>query len=148
MRRRDMTRHDIHENLTRDEPAAAGSERSFGLVMSIVLGGLGLLNFLHGGIVWPWLWIAGALFGFAGLLWPKALAPLNRAWLRLGLAMHVIVEPLVLGLVFYGAVLPIGLLMRVKHRDPLNLRIERDRTSYWIKREPPGPQPHTMKNQF
>jgi hypothetical protein len=148
MTRRDMPRHDIHENLTRDDHAAPGSERSFGLVMSIVLSSLGLLNWLHGGIAWFWLWIACALFAFAGLLRPTVLAPLNRAWSRLGLLMHFIVEPLVLGLVFYGVVLPIGLLMRAKHRGPLHLRIERDRTSYWIKREPPGPQPHTMKNQF
>jgi hypothetical protein len=143
-----MTRHDIHENFVRDDPAVPGPERSFGPVMSVVLGCLGLLNWLHAGSAWRWLWSAAALFALAGLLWPMVLAPLNRAWTRLGLLMHVVVEPLVLGLVFYGAVLPIGLLMRAKHRDPLHLEIERDRASYWIKREPPGPQPDTMKNQF
>jgi hypothetical protein len=143
-----MTRHDIHENLTRDDPVAPGSERSFGRVIAVVLACLGLLNWLHGGVAWRWLWTAGALFALVGLLWPAALVPLNRAWYRLGLLMHVIVEPLVLSLVFYGAVLPIGLLMRAKHRDLLHLEIQRDRTSYWTKREPPGPQPHTMKNQF
>jgi hypothetical protein len=88
------------------------------------------------------------VFALAGLLWPAALVPLNRAWSKLGLLMHSIIEPVVLGLVFYGAVLPIGLLRRATHRDPLRLEIERDRTSYWIRRGPPGPQPHTMKNQF
>ncbi len=143
-----MTRHGIHENLARDDHAAPGSERSFGLVMSIVLGCLGLVSWLHAGKAWPWLWSASALFALAGLLWPAALVPFNRAWSRLGLLIHAIVEPVVLCLVFYGVVLPIGLIMRAKHRDLLHLRIDRDRASYWIKREPPGPQPHTMKNQF
>jgi hypothetical protein len=138
-----MRRHDIHENLSRDDLVARGSERSFGLIIAVALGCLGLLNWLHSGNAWPWLWSAAALFAIAGLLFPAVLAPFNRAWTRLGLLIHVIVEPVVL-----GAVLPIGLLMRAKHRDPLRLEIERDRTSYWIKREPPGPQPHTMKNQF
>jgi hypothetical protein len=143
-----MARHDIHENLSRDDPTAPGSERSFGLVIAVALGCLGLLSWLHSGKAWPWLWSAAALFALFGLLWPAALVPLNRAWTRLGLLIHFVVEPFVLGLVFYGAVLPIGLLMRAKRRDPLHLEIERDRTSYWIEREPPGPQPHTMKNQF
>jgi hypothetical protein len=143
-----MRRHDTHENLNRDDSTAPASERSFGLVMSVVLGCLGLVSWLHSGKAWPWLWSASALLALAGLLWPATLAPLNRAWTRLGLAMHSIIEPVVLGLVFYGAVLPIGLLMRARRRDPLRLEIVRDRASYWIRREPPGPEPNTMKNQF
>ena len=62
--------------------------------------------------------------------------------------MHAVVSPIVMSLVFYGAVLPVGLVMRVMRKDPLGLKIEPDRDSYWILRRPPGPAPQTMKDQF
>jgi hypothetical protein len=58
------------------------------------------------------------------------------------------VSPIVLRLLFYVAVMPVGLLMRVPGKDPLRLRRDPDAASYWIDRMPPGPAPDSMKNQF
>ncbi len=53
-----------------------------------------------------------------------------------------------MGLVFYGAVAPTALIMRALGKDPLRRRFDRDATSYWIERTPPGPEPDSMKRQF
>ena len=53
-----------------------------------------------------------------------------------------------IGIVYYLTVVPTGLIMRALGKDPLRLRFERELPSYWIKREPPGPNPKTMNDQF
>jgi hypothetical protein len=58
------------------------------------------------------------------------------------------VSPVAMGLVFVTTVVPIGLVMRALGKDPLRLRRDSDAASYWIPRDPPGPAPDTMKNQF
>jgi len=77
-----------------------------------------------------------------------ALNPLNRARIKLGLLLHQVVNPVVMDLVFYEAVLPNGLVMRAMDRDLLRLKPQPKAESYWIVRTPPGPAPKTMKDQF
>ena len=88
--------------------------------------------------------------GFAALAWlaPRALAPLNRLWAAFGLLLHRLVSPVVLSLLFFCTIAPVGLLMRLFGQDPLRLRRDSSAASYWVRREPPGPAPETMKNQF
>lgn len=145
-----MTREfSTHEALTRDDGAPTGpSERAFGLVVGGVLLGIGAWPVLRGrpGRVW-WAAIGGALVA-AALLSPRLLVPLNRAWTALGWAMHRVVSPLVMGAIFFGVVLPIGLALRLAGKDLLRLRREPDAPSYWIPRQPPGPAPDSMRQQF
>jgi len=89
-----------------------------------------------------------ALFLVAALLRPSLLNPLNLLWLRFGLLLQKIVNPVIMALLFFGTVLPTGLVMRMMGKDPLRLRREPDAESYWIVRVPPGPSPETMKDQF
>jgi hypothetical protein len=138
----------IHEDFSREETATAGSDRSFGLTMAVVLSVVALINGWHGGRVWPWAAGVSLLFLAAALLYPAALNPLNRAWLKFGLLLHKVVNPIVMGLLFYGTVLPIGLIMRALGKDLLRLKLQPDADSYWIVRQPPGPAPETMKDQF
>ena len=137
-----------HEVFSRDEKIAAGSDRSFGLVMSAALAAVTLLNVWHGGRIWPWTGGIAALFLAAGLLRPSVLHPLNLQWLRLGLLLHRIVNPVVMALLFYGTVFPTGVVMRLMGKDILRLKREPDADSYWIVRVPPGPAAETMKDQF
>ena len=74
--------------------------------------------------------------------------PFNRLWFRFGLFLNKVVNSLVMGLLFYFTVTPIGLVMRALGKDPLRLRFDRGARSYWIKRQPPGPEPETMRRQF
>ncbi len=136
-----------HESFTREEASAPGSDRTFGLVMAGALALLGLLNAWHAGHRWPWMLATAALFLGAALLAPSALNPLNRLWMKLGLVLHKIVNPIVMGLLFYGTIYPTGLVMRLRGKDLLRLKREPGADSYWIARVP-GPAPETMRDQF
>ena len=140
--------YSTHENFSRGETVVSGSDRSFGLVMAGACAVLAALNAWHGGRTWPWMSGAVALFLVAALLFPKALNPLNKAWLKFGLLLHKVVNPIIMGLVFYGTVLPTGLVMRAMGKDLLRLKLQPEADSYWIIRQPPGPAADTMKDQF
>lgn len=138
----------MHEDFSRDEEVETSSERSFGLVMAGFFAIVGLAPHLRGaGIRW-WALGVAACFVVPALLRPALLAPLNRLWLRLALLLYKIVNPIVLGLLFFTTVTPVGWLMRKTGKDPLRLRRDTAAKSYWIVRAPPGPSPESMQNQF
>jgi hypothetical protein len=138
----------LHEDLSRDDEIVGASDRAFGLTIAGVCGLVGAVRLAlgHPLALW-WLGAAGIALMIA-LLWPAALAPLNRMWLRLGLVLYKVVNPVAMGLVFFTTVVPTGLIMRALGKDPLRLKRDPAAASYWIARDPPGPAPDTMKNQF
>lgn len=138
----------FHEDLKRTETVEAGSERAFGIVFAVVFAVVGLLPLLGGSTVRPWALMLAGGFLLAAAAAPRVLRPANRLWFRFGRLLHGIVTPLVLGFIFFVTVAPTGWLMRLFGKDPLSLRFEPDAPSYWIRRDPPGPAPDTMKNQF
>jgi hypothetical protein len=138
-----------HERLTRSEQVIGSSDRAFGLVFAGFFALLTLLKLWRGWSAWGWVFLGLALaFAAAALLVPGMLAPLNRLWLKLGLLLHKVMTPLVMGLLFYGVVTPMGVLMRLLGKDLLRLKRDPGARTYWIERQPPGPAPDTMKNQF
>jgi len=137
-----------HESFTRDEEIKGSSDRGFGIVFVVVflLIGLWPLTGENGPRIWS-LSVAGLLLLII-LIRPGLLAPLNRLWMKFGLLLHKIVNPIIMGLIFFLTVLPTGLVMRALGKDLLNQRLDKDAKSYWIDRKPPGPDPDTMINQF
>lgn len=124
------------------------SDRAFGLVFATVFLLVALYPLLFGaGIRW-WAAVVAAVFGACAVAVPRLLAPLNRAWTRFGLVLHKIVSPVVLGIMFFGVILPTGLLMRLLGKDPLRLAFDPAAPSYWITRQPPGPAPESFPDQF
>ena len=97
---------------------------------------------------WPWLSAIALAFLLVSLARPQLLAPLNRAWTQLAMLLYYVTNPIILGLIFFLIVTPLGLLMRWAGQDNLHPRPDRTAKSYWIRRDPPGPPPETMKNQF
>jgi len=138
----------MHEDLQRTHEIRRGSDRMLGWVFAGAFLVLGCWPLLHGSPVRVWAFVLAGVFLLVASLRPALLAPLNRFWSWLGLLLHRVVSPVVLGGVFFLAVTPIGLLMRALRKDPLRLRFDRAVTSYWIERHPPGPAPDTMRNQF
>jgi hypothetical protein len=136
-----------HETFVREEGSTPGSDRTFGLVMAGALALVAVLNGWHHGPLWPWEAALAGLFLLAALLKPALLHPLNRLWMKLGLLLHKIVNPIVMGLLFYGTIWPTGAIMRMRGRDLLRLKREPASDTYWIAR-PPGPLPETMRDQF
>jgi hypothetical protein len=143
----DLMTQSTHESYVREEAVKPGSDRTFGLVMAAALLVVSLLNGWHNGRLWPWAITLAVLFGLIGWASPPTLRPLNVAWMKLGLLLHRVVNPIVMGLLFYGTILPTGLLMRVRGADLLRLKWEPQAKSYWIERAP-GLKPETMKDQF
>jgi hypothetical protein len=138
----------IHERLTRDEQVRGSSNRAFGLVFAGVFSLIGLWPLVRGGEFRLWSLAIAVFFLLITLTRPRLLAPLNRVWTKLGLVLHRIVNPVVMGILFYLVVTPTGLMMRLLGKDLLRLRFEPNEKSYWIERQPPGPAPESMKQQF
>lgn len=143
-----MAKRIAHETVVDQPTEMKTSERRFGLLFLVVFGAIGAFQLWTGGSSWPYWLAVAAVFGVLALAWPKALRPLNVAWFRLGLLLHKVVNPIIIGGMFYLTVVPIGLIMRLSGKDLLHLRREPDAKSYWIKRDPPGPEPGSLKNQF
>jgi len=147
-----MATSQLHEDFSREEHVKAGSDRGFGFVFAGFFGILSAINlWRHGtehGAAWKWMLPLAALFLVVALVYPKALGPLNRLWLKFGLLLYKVMNPLILGLLFFVTIMPIGLVMRAFGKDFLRLKLDRNAKSYWIDRSPPGPPPQSMKNQF
>lgn len=137
-----------HENLAREETVQGGSDRAFGLVFAVVFAIVAGWPLLGGGAPRWWALAVAAGFLAVALARPALLAPLNRLWTRFGLLLHRVVNPLVMGVMFFLLITPMGLVLRLLGKDPMRLRRDPAAASYWIVREPPGPAPETMKQQF
>jgi len=138
----------FHEDFNREDRVAAGSERAFGIVFFVVFVIIGLWPLLFGGTLRLWSLSIAAIFLLAALTRPTLLSPLNRVWFLFGLLLHKIVTPVVMGIVFFLTVTPTGIIMRMMGKDPLHRRLDPNAKTYWIERQPPGPNPESMRNQF
>jgi Saxitoxin biosynthesis operon protein SxtJ len=143
-----MATSQLHEDFSREEHVKAGSDRGFGFVFAGFFALVSALSWWRGHTGWHWLLPLGVLFLVVALVRPGLLAPLNKLWLKFGLLLYKVMNPLVLGLLFFITITPIGLVMRAFGKDFLRLRLDRGAKSYWIERTPPGPPPQSMKNQF
>lgn len=132
----------------RDEVVVGPSDRNFGFTMAAVfalIGGLGLYKLSSHAPIW-----LGVAAVFAGLtVWrPQSLGFANRAWLKLGLLMYRVVNPVIMAILFFGAILPIGLAMRLFGKDFLRLQRDRSAPTYWLPRSDPRQPSESMRQQF
>jgi hypothetical protein len=125
-----------------------GSNRSFGVVFALFFGAVSLWPLWSGGRVRLWAAVLALAFAAVAVAAPHLLARLNQGWFLLGRAMQRLVSPLVMAAIYFGAVVPTGLALKLLGKDPLRLRRDPAATSYWIAREPPGPARGSMSRQF
>jgi hypothetical protein len=140
-----------HEAGSTAEAVEGPSNRSFGLVVGGVMLAIAALSFFVGGHSGRLVRIFAALGAplvILALFSPNVLTIPNKLWMKLGLLLGLIVTPVIMGLLYALTFIPIGLLMRARGHDPLRRRREPSAESYWVVREPPGPDPKTMPNQF
>jgi Saxitoxin biosynthesis operon protein SxtJ len=138
----------LHEDLTRDDDTVGPSDRKFGLTIGGIFALIAIWKVIASSafsLVWGGL---AAVFLISALVQPALLSPLNRVWLQFGLLLHRIVSPIIMALLFFAAVLPVGLLMRAVGKDPLRLRLERDATTYWLPRSDDRLPAQSMRQQF
>ena len=137
-----------HENVSSFRKVVLGSNRKFGLTFGAIFALLAVWPlFHHHSPRWAFL-IAGAVMATSALAAPDKLTPLNRAWFRLGMLLNQIVNPVIMGLMFFAAVTPLGWIMRKRGGDPLGLKLKPDASTYWIAREPGAAGQGGMTKQF
>lgn len=133
------------------EPQTGPTNRSFGLTVGGIFLVIEGLRYWHSQYVDA---LGYVLLGISiplilgGLLAPSALTPLNKAWMKLGLVLHKIVNPVVMLIIYASAICTTGLILKILRKDPLRLKLDPDTKTYWIRRDPSDPAPETMKNQF
>ena len=128
--------------------APVASDRSFGILFVVVFGLVGIWSFWRQGSAYPWWFGASVLTLVVTLIAPGWLAPLNRAWMRFGVLLNRIVSPVVLGVLFFLVFTPFGWVKRLFGWDPMRRKYDPASDSYWIDRNPPGPDPDGLPNQF
>lgn len=139
---KDHNRIDQHDGPT---------NKSFGLTVGGILIGLGALRYYWHGeftVLTYILLVVGVPLVLTAVLFPQILTPLNKAWMALGLLLGKIVNPIVMLLVFCVTIIPTSLVLRIRGYDPLKLRVKPNTNSHWIERDPAGPDPEDMINQF
>lgn len=119
--------------------------RSFGRVFAVVFLCVALWPLIIGGAIrWGWLGLSITVALVAQFV-PMWLVFPARWWLALGLLLHRLTNPVILGLLYFALFTPLGLLMRGMRRK---FRGDSGQTSYWVDRKPPGPTPESMRKQF
>lgn len=137
-----------HEDLNRKQHVLGSSDRAFGVVIAGVFLLLALGPLRYGHAPRWWAFVVASAFALIALLKPVLLATPNRLWTQLGVLLGKVVSPIALGILFYAVLTPIALVFRLTGQDPLRLKLDRDADSYWIVRNPPGPPPDSISNQF
>ena len=120
------------------------SNRSFGIVFFVVFLLVALYPLLEGSDLRIWSLIISFIFFALGLINSNLLTPLNKLWFKFGLFLGNFISPIVMGIVFFFVVTPIGIMMRISGKDLLNLK-KKNKKTHWI--EKTGTK-SKMKNQF
>ena len=140
---------EFHENLASYDHRDPPSIRAFGITFAVIFAIIGLFPVIvqSGGVRW-WCMIISAGFVAVSYLVPDLLKPLNRLWFRLGMVLHRVVNPIVLAFLFVVVITPVALVLRLIGKRLIDRGFDASAESYWIRRDPPGPAPESMQNQF
>ena len=120
------------------------SNRSFGIVFFIVFLLIALYPLTYSEDIRVWSVTISLIFLVLGLFNSKILTPLNKLLFKFGIFLGKIISPIIMGIIFFLVVTPIGLLMRLLGKDLINLKYNNNK-SYWIEKKGPKSK---MKNQF
>lgn len=138
----------MHSQNSSAKEIARSSDRNFGLIMAAFFLIIALFPLMDHRAIRYWALVLSILFFGPAIIYPKVLSKLNIIWMQFGELLSKIVSPIALGLVFFFAITPFALVMRLIGKQTLDLRFEDKANSYWKIRRPPGPDPKSMKDQF
>lgn len=139
---------DFPERIGHEGAAKPSSDRVFGIVFAILFAAIALAPLRRGAPIRIWIAATAALWLVIALLRPVILAPLNKIWHRFGIMLQTVTNPIVMAILFASTIVPFGFIMRLLGRDALHRRRNPALATYWITRNPPGPLPESMEDQF
>ena len=122
-----------------------GSNKSFGIVFGIFFLIIFLWLLVKNGSLNYWFLSISIVFFILGFINSKILSPLNHIWAKFGFLLGKIISPLIMMIIFFGVVTPIGLFMKLLKKDLLSLKKNNDKT-YWINKD--DKVQSKMKNQY
>lgn len=125
-----------------------GSERSFAWVFAAVFCIIAVFPMFFSGHVRLWSLAVAAVFAITGVVRPEILRPLNLLWFRFGMLLNSIVSPIVMGLIFFTTVTPIGFIRRLFNSDPIGQKLDPECDSYWVEIDRENSAQSTMRQQF
>jgi len=112
--------------------------RKFGLVMAVPLALLAGLTYWKDKPAWPALAVLALFFLLCGLALPRALTPIEWVWMKFAKVLGTVMTYVVLTLAFYMVLTPMGLLMRLIGKRPVELGFDNSIPSYWAPVEKHG----------
>ena len=121
------------------------SNKSFGLLFFVVFLIIGLWPLKNGENLNFYFIIASVIFLLLGIINSKILTPLNKSWIKLGEILGIVIAPIVMALVYFVILTPVSFIVRIFGKDLLNLKLLKDKETYWIKRKK---SLGSMKKQF
>ena len=116
---------------------------TFGILFFILFLIIGLYPLKSEGLIRIWSVVLSLVFLIITIIRPNLFTFINKLWIQFGILLGKIISPIVMGLVFFFVVTPIGILVRIFKKDVMGLK--RDANTYWIKRED---KLQSMKKQF
>jgi hypothetical protein len=116
---------------------------TFGILFFIFFSIVGIYPLKSGGVIRVWSVVLSLVFLIITIIRPNLFTFLNKLWIQFGILLGKIISPIVMGLVFFFVVTPIGMLLRTLKKDVMGLK--RGASSYWINREDKA---QTMEKQF
>lgn len=125
----------------------APSDKSFGFTIAGLLTAGAAYSWFEQASDWRWLAVTACVVQLFSLLAPVCLRPFNVLWMAIGHAVSKITNPIVLGIIFFLVVLPVGLLLRLSGKNPLRLKPDRLGTTYWVSRAE-GQESTSFTDQF
>ena len=121
------------------------SERNFGIVFAVFFAIIGFYLIIKQSDLYIWFFVFYGIFIFLSFLFPIILKLPNKLWFKLGLFLGSIIAPIIMGLIYFLTVVPIGLILKLFNKDILSQKIKKSEKRYWIERKEPI---RSMKDQF
>lgn len=139
-----------HEEFSERDDIKLPSEKSFGITFAVVFTLLTVWLYFrkHHADYAVITFIAAACFLAAAYLRPAILRPLNKVWMKFGLLLHKVINPIVMGLLFFLVFTPMALIMRMLGKDFLRMKRSKAEKSHWIVRTNESHAPSSMKDQY
>jgi len=139
----------MHENYQRQDEVVGSTNRGFGIAFAIFFSFASGVKLYSGAYHWAIaFFVASAAMAATAFIAPFLLAPFNRLWTNFGAFLHKMLNPVIFGVIFFLVFTPVGATMRLFGWDALTRKYDPEADSYWIEREPPGPQPESLNQQF
>jgi len=135
-----------HEDFRREIHGKGPSDRSFGIVFTLAFLVFGLSPLRHGKPVRLWMLALSGVVLAITLIRPGLLHAANRIWMKFGILLGRVVNPVVTALLFYLVFTPGAFILKLMGRDPLGLALHPEANSYWIERNPA--ETSGMANQY